>query len=149
MRARFSGFNASFPLVARGVSRNVRDRGALRVTAEVDTPVIKIGTRGRLVFILPYQVSTCHHSSRLRLSERHCSAQLKEYKFQKSRSPLALAQAYMTRDLLKASFPELGNDGALEICIIKVCQAALSLSTKPTFFSLYHLYRAYVPLMNL
>ena len=51
MRARFSGFNASFPLVARGVSRNVRDRGALRVTAEVDTPVIKIGTRGRLVFI--------------------------------------------------------------------------------------------------
>ena len=34
-------------------------------------------------------------------------------------SPLALAQAYMTRDLLKANFPELAEDGALEICIIK------------------------------
>lgn len=34
-------------------------------------------------------------------------------------SPLALAQAYMTRDLLKESFPELKEDGALEIVIIK------------------------------
>jgi hydroxymethylbilane synthase len=34
-------------------------------------------------------------------------------------SPLALAQAYMTRDLLKANFPALAEDGALEICIIK------------------------------
>jgi hypothetical protein len=35
-------------------------------------------------------------------------------------SPLALAQAYMTRDLLKKNFPELAEEGALEICIIKV-----------------------------
>ena len=34
-------------------------------------------------------------------------------------SPLALAQAYMTRDLLKENFPELAEEGALEICIIK------------------------------
>lgn len=34
-------------------------------------------------------------------------------------SPLALAQAYMTRDLLKAGFPELAEEGALEIIIIK------------------------------
>jgi len=34
-------------------------------------------------------------------------------------SPLALAQAYLTRDLLKKSFPELNEDGALEIVIIK------------------------------
>ncbi|KAI3432617.1 hypothetical protein D9Q98_004163 [Chlorella vulgaris] len=34
-------------------------------------------------------------------------------------SPLALAQAYLTRDLLKATFPELKEDGALEIIIIK------------------------------
>ncbi|PNH09734.1 Porphobilinogen deaminase, chloroplastic [Tetrabaena socialis] len=34
-------------------------------------------------------------------------------------SPLALAQAYMTRDLLKANFPELAEEGALEIVIIK------------------------------
>ena len=35
-------------------------------------------------------------------------------------SPLALAQAYLTRDLLKKNFSELAIDGALEICIIKV-----------------------------
>lgn len=35
-------------------------------------------------------------------------------------SPLALAQAYMTRDLLKAAFPdELGEEGAIELCIMK------------------------------
>ncbi|PSC70510.1 porphobilinogen deaminase [Micractinium conductrix] len=34
-------------------------------------------------------------------------------------SPLALAQAYLTRDLLKANFPELNEEGALEIIIIK------------------------------
>jgi hydroxymethylbilane synthase len=34
-------------------------------------------------------------------------------------SPLALAQAYLTRDLLKAAFPELTEEGALEIIIIK------------------------------
>ena len=34
-------------------------------------------------------------------------------------SPLALAQAYMTRDKLKAAFPDLAEEGALEICIIK------------------------------
>jgi hydroxymethylbilane synthase len=34
-------------------------------------------------------------------------------------SPLALAQAYMTRDLLKANFPDLAEEGALEIIIIK------------------------------
>lgn len=34
-------------------------------------------------------------------------------------SPLALAQAYLTRDLLKAAFPHLQEDGALEVVIIK------------------------------
>lgn len=34
-------------------------------------------------------------------------------------SPLALAQAYMTRDKLKSAFPDLAEEGALEICIIK------------------------------
>lgn len=34
-------------------------------------------------------------------------------------SPLALAQAYQTRDRLKDAFPELAEDGALEIKIIK------------------------------
>ena len=34
-------------------------------------------------------------------------------------SPLALAQAYLTRDLLKERHPELAEDGAIEIKIIK------------------------------
>ena len=34
-------------------------------------------------------------------------------------SPLALAQAYQTRDKLKAAHPELAEEGALEIVIIK------------------------------
>lgn len=34
-------------------------------------------------------------------------------------SPLALAQAYQTRDRLKAAFPELAEEGALEIVVIK------------------------------
>jgi len=34
-------------------------------------------------------------------------------------SPLAMAQAYMTRDLLKGAFPELKEDGRLEIIVIK------------------------------
>jgi hypothetical protein len=34
-------------------------------------------------------------------------------------SPLALAQAYMTRDKLMAAYPELREEGALEIVIIK------------------------------
>jgi len=34
-------------------------------------------------------------------------------------SPLAMAQAYMTRDFLMEKFPELAVEGALEITIIK------------------------------
>eukprot|EP01025_Chloroclados_australasicus_P036026 TRINITY_DN36648_c0_g1_i1.p2 TRINITY_DN36648_c0_g1~~TRINITY_DN36648_c0_g1_i1.p2 ORF type:complete len:356 (-),score=59.74 TRINITY_DN36648_c0_g1_i1:270-1337(-) len=34
-------------------------------------------------------------------------------------SPLALAQAYLTRDLLQAAFPALQDEGAIEISIIK------------------------------
>lgn len=34
-------------------------------------------------------------------------------------SPLALAQAYETRDNLKAAFPELAKEGAIEIVVIK------------------------------
>lgn len=34
-------------------------------------------------------------------------------------SPLALAQAYLTRKLLMEKFPELNEDGAIEICVMK------------------------------
>lgn len=42
-------------------------------------------------------------------------------------SPLALAQAYMTRDLLMKHFPEeLGVKGAIELCIMKTQGKQLS-----------------------
>jgi len=34
-------------------------------------------------------------------------------------SPLALAQAYLTRELLMENYPELKEDGAIEICVMK------------------------------
>jgi len=34
-------------------------------------------------------------------------------------SPLALAQAYLTRKLLMEKYPELNEDGAIEICVMK------------------------------
>mmetsp|Transcript_14492 Transcript_14492/g.52130 ORF Transcript_14492/g.52130 Transcript_14492/m.52130 type:complete len:367 (-) Transcript_14492:918-2018(-) len=72
--------SVSPPLAASSAHRTSRNRNVVRVVAEVDEPIVKIGTRG---------------------------------------SPLALAQAYMTRDLLKKNFVELSEEGALEICIIK------------------------------
>jgi len=68
------------PKPAKRTGSPVSSRISLRIVAEADQPVVKIGTRG---------------------------------------SPLALAQAYLTRDLLKKNFSELAIDGALEICIIK------------------------------
>jgi len=62
------------------ISSRRKYRSSVRVQAELDEPIIRIGTRG---------------------------------------SPLALAQAYMTRDLLAKNFPELAEEGALEISIIK------------------------------
>ena len=40
-------------------------------------------------------------------------------------SPLAMAQAYQTRDRLKEAFPEIQEDGAVEICIIKTTGLSL------------------------
>ena len=34
-------------------------------------------------------------------------------------SPLALAQAYLTRELLMEKYPELTEEGAIEICVMK------------------------------
>lgn len=47
------------------------------------------------------------------------ATQTKTVKIGTRGSPLALAQAYLTRDLLKTNFPELAEEGALEIIIIK------------------------------
>lgn len=47
------------------------------------------------------------------------ATQTKTVKIGTRGSPLALAQAYLTRDLLKQNFPELTEEGALEIIIIK------------------------------
>jgi hydroxymethylbilane synthase len=58
------------------------------------------------------------------VNRRNCvvfavAAQTQTVKIGTRGSPLALAQAYQTRDRLKAAFPELNEEGAIEICIIK------------------------------
>lgn len=50
-------------------------------------------------------------------------------------SPLALAQAYQTRDRLKEAFPSLQEDGAIEICIIKT--TGMLESTIPSILNLW------------
>lgn len=47
MQARSSAFSAAMPKVAKRASASVRSRGAMRVVAEVEEPIVKIGTRGR------------------------------------------------------------------------------------------------------
>ncbi len=68
---------------------------------------------------MPARVGTV---SRARRAVKVCAAssvQTQTVKIGTRGSPLALAQAYLTRDLLKAQFPHLAEDGALEIIIIK------------------------------
>ena len=47
MQARSSAFSAAMPKAAKRTSASVRSRGAMRVVAEVEEPIVKIGTRGR------------------------------------------------------------------------------------------------------
>ncbi|MEW5300001.1 MAG: hypothetical protein WDW38_002828 [Sanguina aurantia] len=73
---------------------------------------------------LRMQKGSCFRSTapqRMSVSRR-CSVQVSAQKVVRigtRGSPLALAQAYLTRDLLKANFPDLAGEGAIEICIIK------------------------------
>lgn len=72
---------------------------------------------------------SCHVQQRSRKQKRGqitCAAAVAELATEKATvkigtrgSPLALAQAYMTRDFLKVAFPELAKEGALDIVIIK------------------------------
>ncbi|KAL3143770.1 hypothetical protein ABBQ32_003599 [Trebouxia sp. C0010 RCD-2024] len=74
------------------------------------------------------QIRQASHVQQQSHKHRHitCAAATAELATQKATvkigtrgSPLALAQAYMTRDFLKAAFPELAEEGALEIVVIK------------------------------
>jgi hydroxymethylbilane synthase len=56
---------------------------------------------------------------RLAVCAAAASVEVKTLKIGTRGSPLALAQAYLTRDLLKSAFPNLNEEGALEIVIIK------------------------------
>ena len=47
MQARSSAFTAAMPKAVKRTSATVRSRGAMRVVAEVEEPLVKIGTRGR------------------------------------------------------------------------------------------------------
>ena len=67
----------------------------------------------------PRRVSVFSVRSRQSCSISASAVATKTLKIGTRGSPLALAQAYLTRDLLKTAFPELNEDGALEIIIIK------------------------------
>ena len=45
--ARSSAFSAAMPVAAKRVNASVKSRGAMRVVAELEEPLVKIGTRGR------------------------------------------------------------------------------------------------------
>jgi hypothetical protein len=47
MSARSSAFSAALPKASKRASASVVSRGVVRVVAEVDEPIVKIGTRGR------------------------------------------------------------------------------------------------------
>ena len=49
MSARSSSFSAAMPKQSKRVNASVVSRGAMRVVAEVEEPIVKIGTRGRYV----------------------------------------------------------------------------------------------------
>ena len=68
---------------------------------------------------MPARVSTVSRARRVVKVCAASSVQTQTVKIGTRGSPLALAQAYLTRDLLKAQFPHLAEDGALEIIIIK------------------------------
>lgn len=67
----------------------------------------------------PRRVSLVVRSRQNGVIYASAAVQTKTLKIGTRGSPLALAQAYLTRDLLKSSFPELNEEGALEIIIIK------------------------------
>lgn len=47
MQARSSAFSAAMPKAVKRSNATVKSRGAMRVVAEVEEPIVKIGTRGR------------------------------------------------------------------------------------------------------
>lgn len=67
----------------------------------------------------PRRVSLAVRSRRNATVVAAAAVQTKTLKIGTRGSPLALAQAYLTRDLLKSAFPDLNEEGALEIIIIK------------------------------
>jgi len=58
-------------------------------------------------------------SSALYMAEEAAESSVKPIRIGTRGSPLALAQAYLTRKLLMESFDELKEDGAIEICVMK------------------------------
>jgi hypothetical protein len=65
MSARSSSFSAAMPKAAKRVNASVKSRGAMRVVAEVDEPIVKIGTRGRYV-AYPEMMTCAAHAKRVR-----------------------------------------------------------------------------------
>jgi hypothetical protein len=108
---------ASMQGAAQRVSLVVRATAAAGETTSTKaatTVLCKIGTRGRCV-LMP----ACPSPTTPRTGDAVRATLLQLTLHRLYRSPLAMAQAYMTRDLLEKTFPELAAEGALAIVIIK------------------------------
>mmetsp|Transcript_7094 Transcript_7094/g.7741 ORF Transcript_7094/g.7741 Transcript_7094/m.7741 type:complete len:373 (-) Transcript_7094:72-1190(-) len=71
-------------------------------------------------FVAPgtIQSPAFHASSALQMAE-DAAAEITPIRIGTRGSPLALAQAYLTRELLMENFDELKQEGAIEICVMK------------------------------
>jgi hydroxymethylbilane synthase len=67
----------------------------------------------------PSALNAASRSSALYMAEEEAAAAVTPIRIGTRGSPLALAQAYLTRELLMENFEELKADGAIEICVMK------------------------------
>jgi len=66
-----------------------------------------------------FTASNRNVASALYMAEEDAAATVTPIRIGTRGSPLALAQAYLTRELLMENFDELKEDGAIEICVMK------------------------------
>ncbi|KAJ0792671.1 putative hydroxymethylbilane synthase [Helianthus annuus] len=112
----------AFPLISPPLLSQRRRRLAVVkasvAAVEKKVAIIRIGTRGRhstlqVVLVYAFFVNYAAFVLIYQLSHEN------QFTFLMYHSPLALAQAYETRDKLMASSSELAEEGAIEIVVIK------------------------------
>ncbi|KAK9058095.1 hypothetical protein SSX86_022935 [Deinandra increscens subsp. villosa] len=108
-----NGFHLRSPSHLRQRRRKITFIKASVAAVEKKVALIRIGTRGRTIYDSIVVKSAL--GAEVRAGKLPCSHPGAPLSF----SPLALAQAYETRDKLMASVSELAEEGAIEIVVIK------------------------------